>query len=70
MDFSNFTGLCEEIGRGRRKIKKFEFLSSNAGAAQGNLITHPYVGVAGADGSIALARRARAGAKFEILGFQ
>ena len=53
-----------------QKNKNFRFLSSDAETAQGNLTTHPHVGVAGADGTIALARRARAGAEFEIVDFQ
>ena len=49
-----------------RKIENFKFLSSDAETAQGKLITHPHVGVAGADGTIARARCARAGAEFDI----
>ena len=51
-------------------MKNSKLLVSGAETAQGNLITHPHVGVAGAHGSIARARRARAGEKIKNFGFQ
>ena len=48
------------------KIKNCKLLLSDAATSLGNLITHPHVGVPGAHGSNARARRAVAGELFEI----
>jgi len=54
---------------GIEKNEKSNLQFSDAETAQGNLITHHHVGVAGTDGSIARARRARAGAQLAIFNF-
>ncbi len=67
--YRRFMYGCQTLKIGDPKIKNRKYNLNGGRAGPGNVITHPHVGVPGADGTTAVARRGHAGKLFMIFWF-